>query len=595
MPVLFANPAGFWALLAIPAIVLIHFLQRETRREICTTLFLLDSLERESAAGNRFEWLRQSPPLWLQLLAVLLLTWVLAEPRWLRPGSIQPVAFVLDSSASMQPFAGEARKRLTEKAKSLNRAAAQSEFFLLDSVSPGPALHHGPDPGALAAALASWNPAHGLHDFTPALRVARNLVGRQGLVILVTDHPPGALPFGSLALAVGSPLPNVGFAGVRVEQTDRGLTWTSLIRNYSLTPQDRSLSISAGKQTGAALLQNLTLSPGEIRSVSGSFPGGADELVLELAKDAFPLDDVLPVLAPRPRSLNLATLVSDRARKWVDLLVPAFDPASAPAEGGPAPDLTLAGYDPTTPAFPRGPAVVFVDRAPRSSSPEAGLIVAADHPLLEDLRWDALIVRPDLGIPPRPSDTPLLWIGSKPLIWLREPEGSTAATAPQLVFNFDLPSSNADRLPAFVLLLHRYAALVRQGMISLEQRLAETSQEIELPARLEPAAFSGSFRTWDGKPLPLPLLHASRRAALPAEPGFASLQFQGKPYLRLASHFADTREADLSQMGAQDDLADLVPAQVLRHSEAGLFDPLWILLIAAVLLGSWAWLGRQPT
>lgn len=594
MPVLFANPAGFWALLAIPVIVLIHFLQREVRRETCTTLFLLDSLERESAAGNRFEWLRQSPPLWLQLSAALLLAWILAEPRWLRAGTVQPVAFVLDASASMQPFVGEARQLLMQKARAFNRAAGQTEYFLLDSASPGPALHHGRDPDALDAALAGWNPTRGLHDFTPALRVARNTVGRQGLVILITDHPPGALPLGARTLAAGSPLPNVGFAGVSVEQTERGRTWKALIRNHSSVPQTRRLAVSAATAT-VTPAQEITLGPGELREASGPFPEGRDELILELTRDAFPLDDVLPVLAPQQRSLTLSIRVSDRSRKWVDSLLPAFDPLSAPSGGETTADLVIWGYDPLGPGFPDAAAVVFVDRAPRSSSAEAGLIVAADHPLLGDLHWDALIVRPDLGIPARPGDTALLWTGSKPLIWLREPPDSPAGAIPQLVFNFDLLSSNAARLPSFVLLLHRYAELVRQEKIAPESRLAETHQELKLPASLDPAAFGGSFRSWDGRERPLFLAPSSYRVALPPEPGFAELQFRGRPYLRLASHFADTREADLSQMGSQDDLTDLLPAQMLRHSEAGLFTPVWILLIAAALLGSWAWMGREPT
>ena len=105
---LFSNPAGFWALLGIPAVLLIHFLQRESRRVRASTLFLLEQLAPESAQGRRFERLRNSAALWLQLLAVLLFAWLLAGPRWLRPDSVQKVVFVLDSSASMSAFSGEA-------------------------------------------------------------------------------------------------------------------------------------------------------------------------------------------------------------------------------------------------------------------------------------------------------------------------------------------------------------------------------------------------------------------------------------------------------------------------------------------------------
>ena len=585
MPVVFANPAGFWALLALPVIVLIHFLQRELRQETCTTLFLLESLEREGFAGNRFEWLKQSPPLWLQLLCALLLTWVLVEPRWLRAGSVQPVAFVLDSSASMQAFAADARRQLLGKTRALSQSASRTEFVLLDSSSPGPALYHGESPESLAASLDAWVPSRGLHDFTPALRIARNTVGRQGLVVLVTDHPAGPLPFDARLLSVGTPLPNAGFAGLQVQETEQGPLWKALVRNYSSTPQNRQLSFSSNGQVSP--VQDLALAPGEIRTLTGPFPNGVTELVLHLTPDSFPLDDVLPVLVPRQRILSVSSSVSDRSEPLVESLRPAFSPAEILARDVSKADLVIQGYDPLVPSLPAISAVVFVDRAPRQSSPQAALLAAANHPLTEDLRWEALIVRPDIGIPFRKGDTALLWLDAKPLIWLRNPPGCN-----QLVFNFDLASSNAAKLPAFVLLLHRFADLVRQRKASLESRLAETHQIIELPAHSTGAACTGRFMTWDGRDLPLPFASASPRVALPGEPGFASVQLSGQPLLRLAAHFADTREADLSQSTPVDEVGGILPGQVLRYSEASLLAPLWILLAAAALLASWAWQKR---
>ena len=107
-PETFANPAGFWALLAIPAIVLIHFLQRQSVELPVSTLFLLETLDKESVGGKRFERIRQSLPLWLQILVALLLAWVLAAPRWERSGAVQRIAIVVDCSASMAAFRDEA-------------------------------------------------------------------------------------------------------------------------------------------------------------------------------------------------------------------------------------------------------------------------------------------------------------------------------------------------------------------------------------------------------------------------------------------------------------------------------------------------------
>ena len=73
MNMFFTHPAALWALAGLPVVVAIHFLQRRSRRQTITTLFLLDQMRRQSETGNRIERLRMSIPLWLQLLMVLML------------------------------------------------------------------------------------------------------------------------------------------------------------------------------------------------------------------------------------------------------------------------------------------------------------------------------------------------------------------------------------------------------------------------------------------------------------------------------------------------------------------------------------------
>jgi len=105
----FANPLGLWALLAVPVILAIHCLQEKSRRLRVSTLFLLERVAPESVSGAKFERLRQSLPMWMQLLAACLLAWMLAEPRWMKKDSQQTLVIVLDSTASMSAFNTEAR------------------------------------------------------------------------------------------------------------------------------------------------------------------------------------------------------------------------------------------------------------------------------------------------------------------------------------------------------------------------------------------------------------------------------------------------------------------------------------------------------
>src|SRR4051812_42553645 len=105
---LISNAAGWWALLGLPAVLLIHFLQQKKKPRSVSTLFLLDHLEPESVGGRSWQRVRASAALFLQLLAVAVLTWMLLQPREIVETSSGRVVLVLDSSVSMQAFRNEA-------------------------------------------------------------------------------------------------------------------------------------------------------------------------------------------------------------------------------------------------------------------------------------------------------------------------------------------------------------------------------------------------------------------------------------------------------------------------------------------------------
>ncbi len=129
----FSNTMGLWALAAIPVVLLIHFLQRQSQKVTISTLFLLEQMQRESVQGRRLERIRSSVPLWLQLLMVLLITWLLVQPRWLQRDSVQPIAVVLDNSASMSAFKDDARKQLLGELNRLSASVSRAEFYVIDS------------------------------------------------------------------------------------------------------------------------------------------------------------------------------------------------------------------------------------------------------------------------------------------------------------------------------------------------------------------------------------------------------------------------------------------------------------------------------
>lgn len=585
----FAHPAALWCLLGLPAVLAIHFLQRRSRREVVTTLFLLQQIRRESAAGNRIERLRASVPLFLQLLLVLTFTWLLAGPRWFQKDAVQRLAIVLDSSASMSAFRPAAADAVSEALQTLLPASARAELTLLSSDPAQPTLYHGASTAELLAALASWQPSLGTHDFTPGLRMARTLSGPQGAILFISDHPaPNPLPFETSLISVGSPIHNVGWAGLTLEEKDGQLLWRALLRNYASQPQERSWHVIAQDTRSAPA--TLQLQPGETRTLSGPFPPG-EKLTLVLEADAFTLDDELPLVRPRPKILSLHTAVIPLKDGSAELraLFEKFADTRLVASSSEA-DVRGVVWPPTTALDAGQNAVVFA--APAKGGQVAwlrGSIVAEHQPLMEGLNWQSLLAQDGMVIPGDPKDRVLLWQDTRALISLRR----TPAGAQQLLCHFDLLSSNARRLPALAILLHRFLQTVRQEKIAPEAANFDLRQKLDLACvRGEKAPpldqESGSPPTTTR--IPTPQVHLLRA---PAQPGFFHLSQNGAPLLDGAARFADIREADFKEASS---LRDLSRAQKIQSDillETNPHDPPWLLLILCLLLASW-WFSHRP-
>jgi hypothetical protein len=589
MNIYFSHPAALWALLGLPVVVAIHFLQRRSRRQTITTLFLLQQMRRQSETGNRIERLRLSIPLWLQLLMVLLFAWLLAGPRWLKKDAIQRIAIVMDSSASMQAFRAAAEESVQRTLSTLVGPLGQAELTLWSSDPEAASLYHGTSGTDLRAALRQWEPLLGLHDFSPALRAARSLAGAKGTVLLLTDHvPPQALPFNAQVLSVGQETANVGWAGVTVEAKDKQWFWRALVRNYGRTVQERQWRAGAGEKASA--WSNLSLGPGETRSLSGPFIEDVEgaKLVLSLSPDAFTPDDELPVLLPRPKVLALQVdMTAGRNNQELPDLFERFADCRLVGAGERG-DVRVLIWPPSVALQDDQPACVFASPAAVADTPFLlGQIVAEDHPLTQGLNWQSLLVREGMVIPRDGRDRVLLWQGERPLISLR----ARAGGAEQLFCHFNLVTSNARKLPALAVLLHRFLERVRQNKVAPEAANFDLRQRLYVAyqAAGQPLSFKHPSGT---QTIPLAQVHLLRA---PAKPGFFEVRQGDALLLAGAAHFADNREADLSAAKPFDELGQLTATQQEVTHESDPNWRLWLLVLLGALMGSW-WFAtvREP-
>lgn len=570
---MFANPLGLLSLLAIPAILAIHFLQRKSITLPVSTLFLLERTQREAVSGRRFERLIPSVPLWMQILAVLLLAWFLSEPRFKKENSVQRVAVVLDSSASMRVFKKDSIDVLKSKLPDLRGSATAMELTLLSSVPGADRIYSGESTDDLLAALENYNPAEGVTDPTYSLRLARSIVSNDGIVIYLTDTPVENLPYDSRLLSVGKPVDNVGFTGVSFAEKQGTLTFKAIVRNYGSSKAERSWSLVT--EDGKTEPRGFEVEPGAFVTIDAGFPEGAENVRLVLTADAFTLDDTLPIVAPKPKALKLFAATSPAFRGLTEKLLRSLEATQASNDAASS-DLAITSYDPLDPALPETNAILFVEDPTSAGKYLRGGILAEAHPLMEGINWQALLVRETLQLPRLQSDRVLLWQEKRPLIFLRE-DGDKRV----LCFNFDLLLSNATQQPAFIVLLHRFAESLRENKIAPQALNLETGQPIRINS--EPGVPIEALVTdVEGKSLPDP---AQGRA--PVEPGFMTLTQGEVVLLKAAVHFADTREADLTAAAPVEQDIYSNAGSLELHTSADPLARLWLLVLLLALLTAW--------
>ncbi len=580
MPV-FANPLGLLALLGIPAVLAIHFLQRRTKELPVSTLFLLDHTRREAAGGRNFERIIPSIPLWMQLLAVILLAWFLSEPRYPKSGSVQRVAIVVDSSASMSVFRKEALERLGKTLPDVRGQASAIELTILESAPNRPRIHTGSSIVDLKAAMEKWQPRDGPVDPTQSLRLARSLVSREGTVLYLTDTPASTLPFDARLLAVGEPIGNVGFTGVSFATEEGALVWRAMVKNHSDKAADRTWSLQSS--AGATEARPMHLDPGGLVTLQAAFPSGADNVRIVLSPDRFPLDDVLPLVAPKPKTIRLFRAASAAFSGLTERLQHALDAAETARDAADA-DLSVASYNPLDPTPSSGNSIVFVEDETRTGAWLKGGIIAEPHVLMDGLNWQSLLARETIQLERKPEDKVLLWQDKRPLIFLRE-----SGNVRQMFFNFDPGLSNVEKQPAFIVLLHRFAESIRSTKIAPVSENLETGQPLEIAAA-PGVPLTVSATDASGAAISGPL---SPRSAI-TSPGFLTIRQGEQVLLTGAVRFGDPRESDFSACASSAAGETASTASIERHTRPDPFWRLWILLLIAALLVSWKFTESKP-
>ena len=575
-----ANPAGLWALLSLPAILAIHFLQERAQRVRVSTLFLLEHVWPESVGGMRWERLRQSLALWMQLLAALLITWMLSEPRWIRQDASQTLVVVLDSSVSMSAFKKETRALLDAQLSRWARRSHETVWHLIESDRRKPTLYVGQDLRRLLEAFDGWQPSLGDHSPDEALLTARELTkNRQGVVVFVTDRK---VPIASdiAILSAGHPLDNVGFAGLTLPPQAPGETvkWRALVKNYGHTAQQKQWWIEPSHPTSAEPEKRpITLEPGQTVVLEGSFAEKEDRLTLVLTPDAFTTDDRMPIQRPQLRTLTVDLRVGGPSGDLLRKMLGALDAVQlqTPAPTDPPADVTITEIGAAT----TGNAIQIAGPDPEGTELNASPTIAEDHPLTRDLNWIGLLTAKPQALLVGYLDEPLLWKGDQSLALIRNTKKADGHRQRRLLLNWDLANSNAAHWPAVLIMLQRFFAQERLAKSGHWADNFETGQSIPMAPDTSATKAPITLK-YNGKTTPF-------EGHSPENPVFFTVERGGPAIVTGAAHFADTRQADFSNMEPLNTLEDRAWQAALNQSESDALIPLWLVLTLGCLMLSW--------
>lgn len=151
----------------------------------------------------------------------------------------------------------------------------------------------------------------------------------------------------------------------------------------------------------------------------------------------------------------------------------------------------------------------------------------------------------------------------------------------QLFLNWDIVRSNAHRVPAMLVMLHRWLDECRSKLPGIQVENFEMGQRLFLPANEGlMVRMNGKTEQWTGR--------------VPEFPGVFEVTAGEKVMVRGTAQFADAREGDFRQCSGVDTTGAFLAAAAESTSEADPLTPVWILGALGCLVTAWAW-GKVQT
>ena len=592
---IFTAPLGLIALLAIPAIVAIHLFRRRFPPRPVAGLFLWQVVQQTPQGGSKVTRLPITSSLILECLAALALALIIAGAR-ITPASVnEHLVVLLDDSASMaatntqgQTPRDRAVQRILDDVGRLGRGV---RITLIQS-GERPAMLAGPAALGIEtkAALEKWRPEAQHHSLALGLRLARELAGKTGRILVFSDESPQDDLNGIQWISVGEPLGNAGIIGAqRTLSPDEGKGTISLTLGSSFTDNTkRKLRLMAADKEIAS--QEITVPP-RVSSMNLPLPAGLPPVTVSLSEDALQRDNEVTLVEPRPRIVSIENkLTSGRGREALDRALRSIAGVTRSDQA----QVVFGAADlldqPVQPGvwrvgFGRAPARLLADGNPQDLL--GPFIAEKRHPLLQGTTFAGVVWAGALPVNLR-TVHPLLSSGNQPLIALpgaRPDDG--------VLFNIDLERTNLLRAPDWPILISNLVELRRQNLPGPERWNYRSGEWVRVRLGRDP---KGPLKFRCGSiEREFPSARLVEFTA-PAACGVLEILEGEEALFQLGINFLDERESNLSDR-VRGEFGKPNPQAGGMLTETGAeSDPLfWTLLViaGAALLANWCWALRK--
>ena len=259
MSLTFLAPAFLWTLLALPMVVLLHFIRARKRRTTVSSLFLWQQAKEMAQTRRRFaaSWL-----LALQLLFVALAALALAQPSLQLSGRPDRI-LIIDASASMlaEDSDGVRLEKAVREANRLARSAGRAAVVRagLDAVVVKPLTG---DRGELRAALNTIRAGDREADLERAVSLAQGAAPNAQIHVLTDNEAP--VGRNVIAEPVGGDGLNLGISTFDVSL---GQAFVAVVSNHP-RPQEVAVELL---QDGRTVASTTMLIPAQGQATA-SFP-----------------------------------------------------------------------------------------------------------------------------------------------------------------------------------------------------------------------------------------------------------------------------------------------------------------------------------